>query len=112
MERKDFCFGCGWEGKHREHNTCPKCDGKLTLTIKCSCGQWVVCGGFTNTCDCGADFNWSGQQLAARSQWGEETGESAEDIIAAGNSQKCLACDGDGCEQCSGTGWLPANCDW
>ena len=46
------------------------------------CGEAVELGGFTNTCDCGADYNWGGQLLACRSQWGEETGESLSDILA------------------------------
>lgn len=45
------------------------------------CGEEVVLSGFTNTCDCGADYNSSGQRLAPRSQWGEETGESLSDIL-------------------------------
>jgi hypothetical protein len=45
------------------------------------CGSDVVLGGFTNTCECGADYNGSGQLLAPRGQWGEETGESLSDII-------------------------------
>jgi len=49
--------------------------------IKCHCGREVVCEGFTNTCDCGADYNFAGQLLANRSQWGEETGESLSDIL-------------------------------
>jgi glycyl-tRNA synthetase (class II) len=43
--------------------------------VKCSCGQEVSCDSFTNTCRCGADYNFSGTRLAPRSQWGEETGE-------------------------------------
>lgn len=32
---------------------------------------------FTNTCEhCGTDYNGQGSELAPRSQWGEETGES------------------------------------
>ena len=43
---------------------------------KCDCGEEVVLDRFTNTCyGCGADYNMSGQRLAPRSQWGEETGE-------------------------------------
>lgn len=39
-------------------------------------GYEVVCDNFTNTCEwCGADYNFAGQKLAPRSQWGEETGE-------------------------------------
>lgn len=44
--------------------------------IECEdCHSPVVIHGFTNTCDCGADYNMSGQRLAPREQWGEETGE-------------------------------------
>lgn len=39
------------------------------------CPREVVLHGFTNTCDCGIDYNGSGMQLASREQWGEETGE-------------------------------------
>ena len=42
---------------------------------RCGCGHKVVLHNFTNTCKCGADYNSSGQQLAARHLWGEETGE-------------------------------------
>jgi len=42
----------------------------------CSCGAEVELEGFTNTCPgCGTDYNWGGQELAPREQWGEETGE-------------------------------------
>jgi hypothetical protein len=48
---------------------------------RCSCGCEVELYGFTNTCDkCGRDYNMSGQALAPRSQWGEETGESYCDL--------------------------------
>jgi hypothetical protein len=42
---------------------------------RCDCGREVVLNSFTNSCPCGADYNWDGQALACRSQWGEETGE-------------------------------------
>ena len=51
--------------------------------IRCGCGEEIVCSGFTNACDCGADYNMSGTLLADRSQWGAETGESVSDILAA-----------------------------
>ena len=51
--------------------------------ITCSCERRVYLGNFTNTCDCGRDYNASGSLLAPRSQWGEETGESADDILRA-----------------------------
>lgn len=54
---------------------------RRTVSIKC-CGEWIECRAFTNTCSvCGADFNMSGQRLAPRSQWGEETGEHWTDCI-------------------------------
>lgn len=46
------------------------------------CGHWLRCEGFTTTCEhCGSDFNWNGTRLAPREQWGEETGETATDIL-------------------------------
>lgn len=46
------------------------------------CGEAVICDRYTNTChQCGADYNMSGHQLAPRSQWGLETGETANDIL-------------------------------
>lgn len=54
------------------------------LTEVMCCGEFVECYGFTNTCPtCSADFNMSGHQLAPRHLWGEETGESAADIMMA-----------------------------
>ena len=44
------------------------------------CGKDVSLSGFTNTCECGLDYNMSGQQLAPRDQWGEETGEIYYDL--------------------------------
>ncbi len=49
---------------------------------ECECGRHVELHGFTNTCACGLDYNQSGQVLAPRSQWGEETGESLCDILS------------------------------
>lgn len=48
----------------------------------CCCGRTVVLDGFTCPCECGRDYNSSGQLLAPRSQWGEETGEHLVDILA------------------------------
>ena len=49
---------------------------RSVVEVKC-CGEWMeVTRRFTTTCDhCGADYNSSGQLLAPRAQWGEETGE-------------------------------------
>lgn len=51
--------------------------------IRCNCGCHVTLDRFTNTCDCGADYNLSGQLLAPRSQWGSETGETATETMMA-----------------------------
>lgn len=61
------------EGKHKPAvGECNKCRKPVTLA------------GFTNTCgECGLDYNMSGQQLAPREQWGEETGETVADILQA-----------------------------
>jgi hypothetical protein len=59
-----------------EHSWCEPAVGICEV-----CGSEVVLHGFTNTCDCGADYNGSGQLLAPREQWGEETGESVADIL-------------------------------
>ena len=49
---------------------------------RCECGAEVELGGFTNTCErCHADYNSSGQRLAPREDWGDETGESLPDIL-------------------------------
>ena len=45
--------------------------------VKCeNCGEWVLLEDFTNTCDCGAEYNGFGQRLAPRNLWGWETGET------------------------------------
>jgi hypothetical protein len=54
--------------------------------IECACGHKLQLWAFTNTCEaCGRDYNMSGQLLAPRSQWGEETGESLGDILRIGH---------------------------
>ena len=41
----------------------------------------------TNTCEkCGADYSRTGELLASREQWGEDTGESLSDILSADRS--------------------------
>lgn len=53
---------------------------KRIPVVHCDCGCKIECHSFTNTCDrCDADYNFSGQRLAPRSQWGEETGEHWSD---------------------------------
>lgn len=45
------------------------------------CGAQVTLDDFTNTCSCGADYNWGGQRLAPRECWGEETGEHWSECV-------------------------------
>jgi hypothetical protein len=53
--------------------------------IECvRCSKNVTLHGFTNTCICGADYNLSGQLLADRKDWGDETGETAGEILMGG----------------------------
>jgi len=52
---------------------------KIIPVVNCSCGEEIECTSFTNTCDCGNDYNFAGQLLAPREQWGEETGEDWHD---------------------------------
>lgn len=49
------------------------------------CGEEVHLDGFTNTCECGADYNMSGSLLSSRENWGEETFETAADILSIDN---------------------------
>ena len=48
---------------------------------RCACGCEVELDRFTNSCECGRDYNSAGQELAPREQWGEETGEYLGDIL-------------------------------
>lgn len=50
--------------------------GAIVRRVITCCGDELVCKNNTNTCDhCNADYNMSGDLLAPRAQWGEETGE-------------------------------------
>lgn len=59
--------------------------GTIPMVIECDCGRKLELWAFTNTCQCGKDYNQAGQHLAPRIQWGEETGETAADILAVGH---------------------------
>ena len=52
---------------------------KVCRILTC-CGEDLILFNNTNTCPiCGADYNMSGDRLAPREQWGEETGEYWQD---------------------------------
>lgn len=95
--------GCGYSNKTQPQPCDTIFNGKLCIgvmeykfeewdtrerayvIVRCDCGQELTCDDFTNTCDCGTDYNWSGHRLAPREQWGEETGETAADILMGGD---------------------------
>jgi hypothetical protein len=49
-----------------------------TRVMRCTCGSEVYCSSsWANSCEgCDREYNGSGQELAPRSHWGEETGEN------------------------------------
>lgn len=56
---------------------------------RCHCGAflvWTGPGADYNCPHCGRDYNSAGQLLAPRSQWGEETGETAQDYYQGFNN--------------------------
>ena len=54
---------------------------RISATLSC-CSKRFPLNRFTNRCpECGARYNQSGQALSSPSQWGEETGEIASDIL-------------------------------
>lgn len=64
---------------------------------RCTCGSEVYLDRFTNTCQgCGRDYNMSGQELAPREQWGEETNETIEDILSVDSTSTEELLDGGG----------------
>ena len=104
-ERSGYSFDCDEAGNFTPKNACQKKNFEACLTGmvggkkvedqgvearvhdcfvpavgQCSCGAEVILDSFTNTCDCGRDYNMSGQELAPREQWGEETGEDWFDV--------------------------------
>lgn len=54
--------------------------------LLCDCGAEFKFGHYwVNICEqCGAEYNGSGQRLAPRAQWGEETGEHPADVARTG----------------------------
>jgi hypothetical protein len=67
---------------------CPVCGSHLMTMVrppkwgKCDgCGRRVELDAFTCPCECGCDYNMDGWLLTDRAQWGEETGETAADIL-------------------------------
>lgn len=64
----------GYEVEHRGRNF----PDKTYPIVECNCGNHVTCyDSWANDCDkCHTEYNGSGQQLAPRCFWGEETGET------------------------------------
>lgn len=71
INRTEFAKYVGRTLRHR-----PSPNGPVVSPVIRCCGSDVACDDFTNTCShCGADYNFNGDRLAPRSEWGEETGE-------------------------------------
>lgn len=67
------------------------------LEMICDCGKTLDHGGPGADIECqhcGREYNSAGQLLAPRSQWGEETGETAQDYYRGFNDPQ-HAFDGD-----------------
>lgn len=94
-----FAFDCDKDGNlfgyHENYSKCLSGEIKVrdtgietrTYTYtdprigECECGEHVYLEHFTNTCGCGRDYNMSGDELAPREQWGDDTGENLSDIL-------------------------------
>ncbi len=88
-----WCTDCGFQAVNKsladyEGRHCPACKARdLDVDLQWErfldcCNVQLSIMNFTNTCsECAADYNSGGQLLAARGQWGEETGESLSDIL-------------------------------
>jgi len=60
-----------WDYTHPATIDCNRCGTEITLH-----SSWA------NSCDkCGVEYNGSGQQLAPRSQWFEDTNECEADVL-------------------------------
>lgn len=61
-----------WSGPYTQH-----------AVIICEfCSRYVeLYSSWANDCECGAIYNSSGQRLAPRSQWFDETGENESDVF-------------------------------
>ena len=71
------------DGTHDVHDLGPRSWSQTIVHAKigqCGCGREVVLDGFTCPCDCGLEYNSSGQKLAPREQWGWDTGEDWRDL--------------------------------
>lgn len=77
--------------------------------ITCRCGRSLTCPAFTNTCTCGRDYNSAGQLLAPRAQWGEETGETADEILAATDHYEAADDDGLDHDPRDSDAWPPGS---
>jgi len=73
----------GYTGPRLQKNTRRVTNHAVGL---CSCGRKLTLASFTNSCRCGREYNQSGQKLAPRGQWGDDTGESVSEILSIGHS--------------------------
>ena len=66
-----------------EHDENGEYVGHTPRIGKCDCGAELYLHGWICPCDCGREYNSSGDLLAPRHQWGHETGEHPSDIAMA-----------------------------
>lgn len=56
--------------------------GAIVRGVITCCGDELILRNFTNTCGhCSADYDQSGDRLAPREQWGEETDEHWSECV-------------------------------
>lgn len=60
-------------------------------TVQCDCGATVFCDShWANGCDnCPREYNFNGQQLAPRSQWGSEFNSQPEEDVGLYSPENC-----------------------
>lgn len=68
----------------------PDQPGKVIRILSCQCGaNFELVDWFEEQCPgCGRSYNGAGQELAPKSQWGEETGESLADIYSSNDPEE------------------------
>lgn len=83
-EKGTWCYKCAEKGVKsalKDVEVPEKMWQKGLVEVNC-CGVWIECHGTTSSCqNCGKEFNISGQELAPREQWGEETNETSDDFF-------------------------------
>lgn len=66
-------------------------DYRHGATVKCNCGETVYCDdrNYNSCTKCPREYNFMGQQLAPRSQWGSEFNRQPEEDIGLYSAENC-----------------------